>query len=314
VIKSPLKVAFFGSPSFAIPVLLALHRRFEVVLVVAQPAKPAGRGNTLTAPALALTAQALGLALAQPAKLRKNPEFAALLRDCRVDVAVTCAYGKILPQSLLDIPRYGFLNVHGSLLPKYRGAAPIQWAIIDGEHQTGITIMQTDAGMDTGPMLLKGAVAIGPDDDANSLGPVLSQLGAKLIIEALESIDSLVATPQVEAEATHARMLTTEDGHMNWLQTASAIYSRHRGLAWWPGSWFVWQGKRIKVVQMRPVLANFNPSTSAPATVITEKARLLVGTSNGLIELMTVQPESKRAMSALDWARGVGVMSGSVLE
>jgi methionyl-tRNA formyltransferase len=325
MLTQPLKVAFFGSPSFALAVLEALHARFQVVLVVAQPAKPAGRGNSLSQPAIASLAQRLGLPLAQPARLRNNADFAAVLRESGAEVAVTCAYGKILPQSLLDIPRYGFLNVHGSLLPKYRGAAPIQWAIMDGESQTGITIMQTDAGMDTGPMLLQEAVAIGPDDDANSLGPVLSQLGAKLIVEALERLDTLVATPQAEAEASHARMLTSEDGHIDWQRAASGIYNHHRGLSWWPGSWFVWQGKRIKVAAMRPVLDGqvldgsdgqvLAESDGLPAgSVVSHKERLLVATAAGFIELITVQPASKRPMNALDWARGAAVVVGSVLE
>lgn len=176
------RVAFFGSPAFALPVLDAIRERFEVVLVVAQPDKPVGRGLKLTPPPVAARATDLRLPLAQPAKLRGNTAFEAILRGSGADVAVTCAYGKILPASVLRVPRYGFLNTHTSLLPRYRGAAPIQWALIAGEAVTGTTIMQTDEGMDTGPVLLQQELAIEPAWTSLELSAALATQAAGLIV------------------------------------------------------------------------------------------------------------------------------------
>ena len=173
-----MRVALFGSPSFAVPTLQALNERHDLVLVVTQPDKPVGRGMKVSSPPTAQAAKALGFRLEQPPKLRNNKAFHALLKDLELDVAVTAAYGKILPQSLLDIPQHGFLNVHGSLLPKYRGAAPIQWAIINGETETGISIMQTEAGLDTGPVRHVERLAIKDEDTAESLFFKLAELGA----------------------------------------------------------------------------------------------------------------------------------------
>ena len=303
------RLAFFGSPAFALPVLEALCERFEVVLVVAQPDKPAGRGLKLTPPPVAARAKELGLPLEQPAKLRKNLAFEARLRDSGAQIAVTCAYGKILPQSLLDVPERGFLNVHTSLLPKYRGAAPIQWALIEGESVTGVTIMQTDAGLDTGPILLQESLQVGADETSLELAPRLSHMGARLIVDALGRLDELEPHVQDDSQATIARLLEKDDGRVIWTNSASAIYDRYRGVAGWPGSFFEIAGKRVKGLEMRPGIGS-----SVPGTVLSLEDGVTVAAGEGSIRLNTVQPEGKPRMNALDWARGYQVRLGSHLE
>ena len=303
------KVAFFGSPAFALPVLRAICDHFEVVLLVTQPDKPSGRGMKLTPPAVAARALELGLPLEQPAKLRNNLEFASKLRESGADVGVTCAYGKILPASLLEIPKYGFINVHTSLLPKYRGAAPIQWAIISGDTKTGVTIMQTDPGMDTGAILLQESLVISESETALELAPRLSSLGATMIVSALENLDLLKPILQDNDLATHARMLEKDDARIDWTQPARVIFNWYRGLTGWPGSYFMLNGKRIKVLEMRPV------SVSGRAGQVLEFAEgVVVAAADGALELLVVQPEGKPQMRALDWARGYQVKPGSQLE
>jgi methionyl-tRNA formyltransferase len=303
------RVAFFGSPEFALPVLSAILEHFEVVLVVTQPDKPSGRGMKLTPPAVAVKALELGLALAQPAKLKNNLEFAQTLRDSGADVAVTCAYGKILPASLLEIPKFGFLNVHTSLLPKYRGAAPIQWAVINGDSETGVTVMQTDPGMDTGAILMQESIPISPNETVLELAPRLSSLGATMIVSALGQLDSLTPMPQDNSLATHARMLEKEDARLDWNLDAKTIFDRYRGLAGWPGSYFVMQGKRVKVLEMQ-----LGQRSGQPGQVLEFGNGVIVAAKTGSLDLQTVQPEGKPKMDALDWARGYQIKVGMQLE
>ncbi len=303
------KVAFFGSPEFALPVLAAIGDHFEVVLVVTQPDKPSGRGMKFSPPAVAAKALELGLNLSQPAKLKNNLEFASILRESGADVAVTCAYGKILPASLLEIPKYGFLNVHTSLLPKYRGAAPIQWAVINNETETGVTVMQTDPGMDTGAILLQQSLAISPLETVLELAPRLSSLGATMIVRALERLDSLTPVPQDDSLATHARMLEKEDARIDWNLDAKTIFDRYRGLAGWPGSYFLFQGKRVKVLEMQ-----LGRHSGQPGQVLELQNALIVAAKTGSLELQTVQPEGKPKMKALDWVRGYQVKIDTQLE
>ena len=302
----PRKVAFFGSPAFALPVLEAILEHFEVVLTVAQPDKPAGRGNVLTPPAVAIYARAHGLALAQPEKLRKNLEFAEILRSSGAEVAVTCAYGKILPASLLEVPRYGFLNTHTSLLPRLRGAAPIQWALISGETRTGTTIMQTDPGMDTGPILLQESLEILPHWTALELSDALSQQAARLIVQALNGVETLERIAQDDSLATNAPMLEKEDGQIRWTDSSAAIYNRYRGVFAWPGTYTFQGGRRLKVLGMQPSAG----SGHAGEILGLSEQGVLVGCGSGAIELLEVQPENKGRMSALEWFRGFQVSVG----
>jgi methionyl-tRNA formyltransferase len=248
------------------------------------------------------------LKLAQPAKLKNNLEFASVLRDSGADVAVTCAYGKILPASLLEIPEFGFLNVHTSLLPKYRGAAPIQWAVINGDTETGVTVMQTDPGMDTGAILLQESLAISPLETVLELAPRLSSLGATMIVNALAHLNSLIPIPQDDSLATHARMLEKEDARIDWTLSAKTIFDRYRGLAGWPGSYFLFQGKRVKVITMR-----LSKASGRSGQVLELADGVIVTAAAGALELLMTQPEGKPKMNALDWARGYQVKTGTQL-
>ncbi|QFP76349.1 methionyl-tRNA formyltransferase [Deinococcus sp. AJ005] len=304
-----MKVAFFGSPAFALPVLEAIRAQFEIVLVVAQPDKPVGRGLKLTPPPIAARAAELGVPLAQPTKLRRNAEFETVLGDSGADVAVTCAYGKILPASVLDIPRYGFLNTHTSLLPAYRGAAPIQWALIGGETLTGTTIMQTDPGMDTGPILLQEELPIAPQWTSLDLSDALAGQAARLIVTALERLGrgDLVPTPQDDAAATHAPMLVKEDGFVRWTDSARAVVDRYRGVAAWPQTTAFLGGARLKLGGL-----SVEEGEGQPGEILgVDASGLLIACGNGAVRVQTVQPEARRAQPAQTWAASVGVGAGS---
>jgi methionyl-tRNA formyltransferase len=296
------RVAFFGSPAFALPVLDAIRAEFEVVLVVAQPDKPVGRGLKLTPPPVAAHAAALGLPLAQPRKLRGNAAFESQLRGCGADVAVTCAYGKILPGSLLAVPRSGFLNTHTSLLPAYRGAAPIQWALIRGETVTGTTIMQTDEGMDTGPLLLQEALPIAPEWTALELSGALAEQAARLIVTALHQLADLVPTMQDEAQATHAPLLVKEDGFVRWQDSAVAVVNRFRGVAAWPQTTAFVGGSRLKLAGLCVADPEATQGGGAPGQVVrADGDALIVACAVGAVRIQTVQPEARKPQPAAQW-------------
>lgn len=316
-----MKLAFFGSPDFALPSLRALNQRFEVALVVSQPDKPAGRGLTARAPAVAREAVALGLPLAQPDRLKGNQEFLDHLSSLSLDVAVTVAYGKILPQALLDSPAGGFLNVHASLLPKYRGAAPIQWAIIRGEQETGVSIMRTEAGLDTGPVCLVRRTRVGSHERAPELFERLAVLGAEAIVGALAALqrDELDCRPQDDAQATMAPMLRREDGDIDWTEPADATYDRFRGVASWPGARFSFEDREVRVHEMRPAQGC---GKAGEVLGVTENGLLVgvggqalaeSGASESAIELLELQPSGKGRMSARAWANGYRARVGAFL-
>ncbi len=303
------RLAFFGSPAWAVPVLEALHRHHEVVLVVTQPDKPAGRGLQITPCPVAAWAEARGLRVEKPARLRKNPEFMALFKSLGLEVAVTAAYGKILPAELLEVPRFGFLNLHPSDLPKYRGPAPVQWTLINGDAETAVCIMQTDVGMDTGPVVARWRTPVGPDETALELANRLRDKGIELLLDALAHLEHLQPTPQ-PPEGTHAPMLQKDDGRIVWERTALEIYNRYRGVLPWPGSWFEHQGKRVKVIKMSRVEGSGSGAVLAPGTVVQVAEYLEVATGQGTLRLEEVQPEGKKPMPALDWARGTRLQPG----
>lgn len=306
-----LRVVLFGSPAFALPTLEALLASHDLLAVVSQPDKPAGRGLRLRSPAAAQAARERGVPVLQPARLRGDDDFVATLEGLGADLAVTAAYGKILPQALLDVPRYGFLNVHASLLPKYRGAAPIQWALIEGERETGVTIMQTEAGLDTGPIRLVRRRPIGRHDTALDLFASLATLGAEALIDALELLarHELPSEAQDHAAATLAPLLTRDDGRIDWTASAERIYNRYRGVIAWPGSWWTADGGPIKVHAMRP-----RPTGGRGGEVLALSAEgVLVAAGEGSILLQTVQPAGRPRMDARAWARGYGVVGGRLL-
>ena len=303
-----LRLAFFGSPAFALPTINKLYNQHELVLIVTQPDKPAGRGHKLTPPPVALRAKELGVKLKQPTKLRKDLQFAKFLESIELDVAITAAYGKILPKHLLNIPKYGFLNIHASLLPKYRGAAPIQWALINGEAETGITIMRTDVGMDTGDTILVEKLPIASQDNALTLFETLAELGSETLLNALGKLEAgqLTFEKQNNAEASHAPLLTKEDGRVRWNESATNIYNRYRGVYAWPGSFTIFNGKPLKVKELLPAIGE-----SKAGTIINIDVNgVTVATGEGAILLKKIQSSGKKIMPVGDWVNGYQVKIG----
>jgi len=303
-----MRVALFASPAFALKTLEELNNNHELVLVVSQQDKPVGRGMKMRSPVVAARAKELGIRLEQPQKLRKNYDFFKIIEELNIDVAITAAYGKILPQTLLDIPKHGFLNIHGSLLPKYRGAAPIQWAILNGESETGISIMQTEAGLDTGPVRLVDKLPIEPHDTAISLFNKLAELGSKSIIKALDLLakEQLPLEPQDDSLATYAPMLKKEDGEIHWSHTAQEIYNRYRALVAWPKTQTIIKDKVLKIHDMQ-----ISSKTGKAGQIISiDKDGVTVACKENAILLKTVQAPSKAKMPAFDWANGYQIKVG----
>ena len=243
-----IRVVFMGSPDFALTSLRLLAQHYQVVGVVTQPDRASGRGRELKAPPVKLLAQELNIPIMQPQKLR-DPEAMQQLTEWNPDLIVVAAFGQILKKDVLDMPRYGCINIHASLLPRWRGAAPINAAVLAGDEETGVTIMKMDVGLDTGPMLAMKRIRIKPDDTAGSLFEALSTLGADLLIETLPSYmdGKLTPQPQPEEGATYAPMLKKEDGRLDFTQPAVELERRIRAMNPWPGAWFEWEGNLLKV-------------------------------------------------------------------
>jgi methionyl-tRNA formyltransferase len=302
-----------------VPSLDALHAIGEVVGVVCQPDKPAGRGLALTAPAVKTRAQQVGVPVVQPAKLRTG-EFGAWVRTQQVDVAVVVAYGRILPRDVLEGPRLGCINVHASLLPKYRGAAPISWAIARGELESGITLMKLDEGMDTGPTFARVATPIGSDETAGELAARLARMGADAIREWLPKYvaGECALEPQDEARATMAPMLEKEQGRIDWKWPAKRIHDHVRGMNPWPGAFTTisrassHRHQTVKVHSTR-VLDGQRTGGIPGQVVLADKSRVLVACGTGTVQLVNVQPEGTRAMRATDWVMGRGVAEADLL-
>ncbi len=312
----PLRVAFFGTPALAVPTLDALLARpdlCDVVAVVAQPDKPAGRSRKLRPPPVAVRAKEAGLPLFQPRKVRSGP-FPEAIEGLDLDLAVVIAYGRILTTRLLEAPRYGCVNVHASLLPAYRGAGPIQWAIIRGEAETGVTTMWMEEGLDTGPMLLRRAIPIAPEDTAGTLGAKLSALGAELLIETVEELHAgrLEATPQPAEGVSHAPLLTKEDGRLAWERPATELACRVRGVAPWPGAWCGFRGETLKV---HAATATDAWEDAGPGTVLrADDDGVLVRCGDGGLLLTRLQPPGRKAQDAADFVRGYRPEVGESLE
>lgn len=303
-----LRVALFGTPEFALPTLAALVGHHEVRMVVAQPDRPVGRGLRLEAPPVARRAVELGLPLAQPERLRRDVGFQEALAALDLDVAVTAAYGQILPEALLAVPREGFLNVHASLLPRWRGAAPVQHALIAGDAVTGVSIVQTEAGLDTGPVRLVHERAIASAEDAPALLAALAELGAQALVDALAllALGRLPSTPQDGAAATLAPRLTREDGRIRWAEPASRVVDRHRGVAGWPGSWCTFGGAVLKVHALADV-----DGSGEPGTVLGVGAEgVAVACGDRAVRLTAVQAAGKPRMAARAWANGARITAG----
>lgn len=305
-----MRLVFMGTPDFASASLEALLRSDNsVVGIVTQPDRPKGRGQTLTPSPVKLLAQRAQIPLLQPLKM-KDPEFLHTLAGWKPDLIVVSAFGRILPPAILSLPPRGCINVHGSLLPKYRGAGPIQWAIMNGEKETGITTMLMDVGMDTGAMLLQEAIPIMPDDTAGTLSPRLAELGGRLLAETIVRLKAgtLAPRPQDTSQATLAPLLKKEDGEIDWTLPATALANRVRGLSPWPGaytivgsdSWRIWRA-----------LALPGPVTTPPGVIVAiTREAIHVATGDGVLAVMELQPANNRRMAVSQYLAGHPIAVG----
>ncbi|RMH37155.1 MAG: methionyl-tRNA formyltransferase [Nitrospirae bacterium] len=313
-----MRVVFMGTPEFAVPSLKALlDSRHEVVGVVTQPDRPRGRGKAVMPSPIKALAQAEGIPVLQPAKM-KDPDFLDALKASKPEVIVVVAFGRILPASILALPPRGCINVHASLLPRYRGAAPIQWALIRGETHTGVTTMLMDEGMDTGPILLQEVVPIAPDDTTIELSRRLAEVGGRLLLTTLREWEAggLVPRPQNHAEATMAPMLKKEDGLIDWTLSAEEIANRVRGLVPWPGAYTFYQESRLTIWKAKPQACDGGKSSSdvVPGTILAvEKAAILVATGNGVLAILEIQPANRKRMTVQEFLAGHRLMRGERL-
>jgi len=308
-----MRVIFMGTPRMGVPSLLALlEAGHEVIAAVTQPDRPKGRGGRLAAPPVKEAAVERGIPVLQPERVR-DPAFIEAFRDLAPEVAVVIAFGQILPQALLDIPKFGCINIHASLLPRYRGAAPINWAIAEGERETGLTTMRMDAGMDTGPTYLTVATPIGPEEDAEGLTERLSRLAGPLIVETLEQVAAgLEATPQDDGLATRAPLLKREDGRIRWERPAREIVNRVRAFVPWPGSSTAYRGEPWKVTRAR--VGEARPKEAAPGTILrVDGDSLLVAAGEGTVRILALQVPGKRPMPVQAYLNGHAVERGEVL-
>lgn len=325
----PLRIVFCGTPHFAVPALQHLIAQPDIRVegVVTQPDRPRGRGNEISISPVKTAALTAGIEVFQPVKVRA-PESLEYFERLAPDCVVIIAYGQIIPAKLIAIPRFGWINVHASLLPKYRGAAPLNWAIMNGEKVTGLTTMQIDPGLDTGPMLLRKELPIGPDETAPELSARLAQAGAPLIVETLRRVQAgeIAPEPQDNSQATFAPPLKKEDGLIDWNQAAAQIYNRIRGLQPWPGAYSLFRGKHCRIwgrtQTMQEILAA-NPDAAVtyksltkplpgppPGSIHTSKLGVSVASSQGALWLEFVQVEGRKRVTAREFANGARLASG----
>jgi methionyl-tRNA formyltransferase len=299
-----MNLIFLGTPSFAVPTLEQIVAAGHIVSAVfTQPDRPKGRGGQLASSPVKETALRLGLPVYQPERIRR-PEPVEQLKQANPDAMVIVGYGQIIPQSIIDIPRHGIINVHGSLLPKYRGAAPIQWAIANGETRTGVTTMRIDAGLDTGAMLLKWETEIGVEENALELGERMAHAGAELLVETLARIEAgtIQAEQQDESQATLAPILKKEHGVIDWNWPAKKIVDRSRGFLPWPGAYSFFRGQILHVWKAR--VAD-EPAAGFPGTLLPQKKKLLVACGNNTaLELLEIQIEGRKRMAAEAFLNG----------
>jgi methionyl-tRNA formyltransferase len=313
-----LKLVFCGTPEFAVPTLEALIAAgHDVPLVVTQPDKAIGRKAEIQAPPVKRTAESHGIPVVQPEKIRHNEEFRAQLEAIRPDAIVVVAYGRIIPQWMLDLPPLGNINLHGSLLPKYRGAAPIQWAIANGETTTGVTTMRIDEGLDTGPLLLAEIQWIAPEETAIDVFECLADVGARLMVKTMSCLEcgSVTAIEQNHAEATHAPILKREDGLIDFYRTARQVYNRWRGFQPWPGAYSTLRSKKLIVHAMKLAPGvHGDPGELILGRDGMDRDRMFAACAEGsAIELLEVQAEGKRRMTAAEFLRGFQLRSGERL-
>lgn len=302
-----LKIIYLGTPDFAVPCLEALIKEgdFQVCAVVAQPDRPKGRGNKLMPPPTKVVAQAHGIPVLQPKKLARAPEVVQAMKEFKPDILAMVAFGQILKKEVLTLAPMGVVNVHGSLLPKLRGAAPINWSIINGDTVTGVTTMFTELGVDTGPMLLKSEIPIGPQMTAEELSQVMSHVGADLLVKTLKGLTAGLVEPirQNDEEATYAPILTKEMGKLDFNKPAAAIHNLVRGLSPWPSTYTIFRNLSLKVLKCSPAESSRSLQSG---TLVQEGGRLLVACGDGTerLELLVVQPQSRSAMEVKAFLAG----------
>jgi methionyl-tRNA formyltransferase len=308
-----MKVVFCGTPQFAVPTLESLvSAGHEIALVVTQPDRPQGRGLELAASPVKQTALRHSLSITQPERIKNNTEFRQRLEEIAPEVIVVVGYGRIIPPWMLGLPRLGNINLHASLLPKYRGAAPIQWAIAEGETITGVTTMLLNEGLDTGDILLQREMPIALDDTAVTLAPRLATVGAALMLETLQGLQagSITAIPQDHSCATLAPILKREDGLIDFSRPAEAIVNRLRGFQPWPGAYTFFRGKKLAVLEAKAA----EGSKPNPGTINVEAGHVRVGCGNRTtLELVSIQLEGKKRTSTEEFVRGYRVQSGEEL-
>lgn len=297
-----------GTPAFAVPTLEAMVKAgHEVTAVFTQPDRPKGRGQKESMPPVKEAAVRLGLAVHQPERVR-NPEAIAQLATIAPEAMVVVGYGQIIPQAILDIPPKGIINVHASLLPKYRGAAPIQWAIANGELSTGVTTMKINAGLDTGDMLLKWETAIGSEETSPELSTRLAEAGARLLIETLQHIDTIQPEPQDHSQATWAPVIKKEDGRIIWTKSAREIVSRMRAFTPWPGCYGFLRGQRLHIWKARVV-----SRVLSPGALVVENRKMFAGCGSDALEVLELQLEGKKRMEVAAFLNGFSMASDEVL-
>ena len=321
-----MRIVFMGTPDFSVPALKALvEAGHQVIAVVTQPDKPKGRGKEVQMTPVKIQAMEYGIPVYQPAKVREA-SFVEVLKGLEADVYVVIAFGQILPKAVLELPKYGCINIHASLLPKYRGAAPIQWCVIDGERETGITTMMMDVGLDTGDMLEKAVIPIEEKETGGSLHDKLSLAGGDLILSTLKKLEegTLVRTPQTDEGTCYARMLTKSLGDIDWNQGAVSIERLIRGLNPWPSAYTMWNGKTIKIWAADVIAgreaADFLSESGVPAetgtapgtVVCSDKRGLVVCTGGGLLSIRELQMEGKKRMDTPAFLRGYPIPAGDV--
>ncbi len=312
-IEKKIKIIFMGTPDFAVPALTALHNnKYDVALVVTQPDRPKGRDRKPVSPPVKETAVHLGYDVIQPISI-KTDEFANNVIRLKPDMFVVAAFGHILPKRILKLPKIGALNIHASLLPKYRGAAPIQWAIINGEKETGVTTMLMDEGLDTGDILFTSKIQISPDDTSATLHNCLADLGADLLIKTLKAIeaDNINPIPQDHTIATYAPMLKKKDGHINWGMAADKVETFIRGMTPWPGAFTFCKNIRLKIFSSTPIMM---PVDKTPGTVLKGfPDELRIATGKGALSILEIQEESGKRLLIKDFLRGFKLPIGTVL-
>jgi methionyl-tRNA formyltransferase len=310
-----MKLVFCGTPRFAVPTLGGLVAAgHHIPLVITQPDRARGRGMEVAVSPVKESATSLGIDMLQPQSIKNNNEFRDRLTAIAPDAIIVVGYGRIIPQWMIDLPRLGNLNVHASLLPKYRGAAPIQWAIASGESSTGVTTMRIDAGLDTGDILLQQKLEISEEDTSETLAPKLASIGAELMVATLRGLDeeTLSATPQDNAQASLAPILQKEDGRMDFIRSAQELFNRLRGFQPWPGAFTSYKGKVLQVRRAHPVPC---AEKLSPGEIAVVGIRMLVGCGSPdlVLELLEVQLEGKRRMTAQEFINGYRPQPGDHL-